>query len=195
MSFQPPVILNMQASTGSAVQLIDGGVSFVGVTLRSGECYVRPIFVAPARSSTTCAQSIAAGAQTVTPASMTNIAVGAMLHIDANDPRETVIVTAVTSTTFTATFVYAHDGTSTPFIIYGGTYSNFSALPSASPAPALGAPRHGYWHLKTSTEGRTEGVEPAPVAGQVLFPGGSSDRTYALLIWTVTAGELEVVGH
>lgn len=61
------------------------------------------------RVNTTVAVGIAAGTRTVTPASMSNIYTGQRLTIDnGNAVSESVIVTAVTSTTFTAVFANAH---------------------------------------------------------------------------------------
>lgn len=60
---------------------------------------------------TTVAAAISAGAQTVTPASMAGIVVGSVLVIDTGAKREEVAVTAVTATTFTATFAQAHGDT------------------------------------------------------------------------------------
>lgn len=66
---------------------------------------------------TTCATAAAAGAVTFTPRAMTNIAVGSALVIDTGTLQETINVTAVTATTFTATATKAHDGTVTPFYV------------------------------------------------------------------------------
>ena len=52
--------------------------------------------------------SIATGSQIVTPASMTGIHSGDTLLIDTGTSQETVTVTGVTGTTFTATFTKAH---------------------------------------------------------------------------------------
>lgn len=68
-------------------------------------------------STTTVAGALhAIGSQTITPASMTNITVGSLLyclkhHGDQNTGNEYVVATAVTGTTFTATFQYwkTHD--------------------------------------------------------------------------------------
>jgi Phage gp6-like head-tail connector protein len=57
---------------------------------------------------TTIALAISAGAQTVTPGSMAGIAVGTALRVDAGTSQEIIVVTAVTSTTFTATFGLTH---------------------------------------------------------------------------------------
>jgi len=53
----------------------------------------------------------APGVVTITPAAMTNIFVGTPLLVDTGASAETVIVTAVTSTTFTATFANTHSST------------------------------------------------------------------------------------
>lgn len=59
------------------------------------------------RAATTLGTAIAAGTRTPTPGSMTGIAVGNRLWIGGTDPEE-VEVTAITATTFTAVFRYAH---------------------------------------------------------------------------------------
>jgi uncharacterized phiE125 gp8 family phage protein len=58
---------------------------------------------------TSVALGISAGAQTVTPASMAGIAVGSVLTIDEGASRESVMVTAVAATTFTAVFAETHE--------------------------------------------------------------------------------------
>jgi hypothetical protein len=52
-----------------------------------------------------------AGVATITPSSMTNIVVGASLVVDSGASQETVVVTATTATTFTATFANTHSST------------------------------------------------------------------------------------
>ncbi len=54
---------------------------------------------------------------TLTPVSMTNIVPGAVLLIDTGANAESVVVSAVTATSFTADLALAHDGTTTPFAI------------------------------------------------------------------------------
>lgn len=61
------------------------------------------------RINTSVAASISAGAQVVTPASMAGIGVGANLIINSSAASERIAVTAVTATTFTATFASAHN--------------------------------------------------------------------------------------
>lgn len=74
------------------------------------------------RINTTLGTNIAAGTRTVTPASMARIFVGQRLHIDQGSATvgESVVVTAITATTFTAVFAFAHviASTVTAHIIY-----------------------------------------------------------------------------
>jgi hypothetical protein len=62
--------------------------------------------------------SLAAGSNTVlTPAAMHNIASGMVLVIDSGPAQETIVVTATTASSFTATTSKAHNGTATAFAI------------------------------------------------------------------------------
>jgi len=62
--------------------------------------------------STTTATAVgSAGSVTITPEAMTNIFVGTALLVDTGASAETVYVTAVTATTFTAVFATTHSGT------------------------------------------------------------------------------------
>lgn len=58
---------------------------------------------------TTLGSTFSAGAQTATPASMSGIHIGSQLHIAGT--AEDVVVTAITQTTFTATYINAHNST------------------------------------------------------------------------------------
>lgn len=61
--------------------------------------------------NTTAPTTVVAGSQVVTPASMANIVVGSQLVFAGGvGATETVTVTAVTATTFTATFANGHSG-------------------------------------------------------------------------------------
>lgn len=72
--------------------------------------------------STTSATTIAPGAQAVTPLTMYGIEAGAILNIaNGAGTAEDVRVTAITATTFTATFVNAHSGAYT-IIGHRGTF-------------------------------------------------------------------------
>lgn len=62
-------------------------------------------------STTTTTAVSSAGAVAITPAAMTNIFVGTALLVDTGASAETVVVTAVTSSTFTATFANTHSST------------------------------------------------------------------------------------
>jgi GH18 family chitinase len=67
--------------------------------------------------NTSNATATPAGNAQFTPSSMTNIAAGSVLVIDSGSAQETVTVTAVTPTTFSALAAHAHDGTITPFAV------------------------------------------------------------------------------
>ncbi len=82
--------------------------------------------------NTSVAAAIAAGAQTVTPLSMTGINVGSQLTIDTGANQEVVNVTAVTATTFTATFAKPH-----------GAGSGVQGLTSAPGAAVIAVPGAG----------------------------------------------------
>ncbi len=58
--------------------------------------------------NTTGSAIASTGSQACTPASMTNISVGVLLTCDTGGSLEVVQVTAVTGTTFTATFAHTH---------------------------------------------------------------------------------------
>lgn len=66
------------------------------------------------RVNTTTATTISAGSQVVTPADMSRIYVGQRLFVDAGlATSESVTITAVSATTFTATFANSYSGTTT----------------------------------------------------------------------------------
>lgn len=63
-------------------------------------------------ATTTASTTVAVGSATITPASMAGIFVGQTLAISGGTgTAENVIVTAITSTTFTAVFANTHSGT------------------------------------------------------------------------------------
>jgi hypothetical protein len=76
---------------------------------------VQVAFVAGYGPSTSIALAVANGVQAVTPGTLFGIYPGTLLQIDRLIPAsaETVVVSSVTSTTFTATFAKAHSGGST----------------------------------------------------------------------------------
>jgi len=88
-------------------------------TAETGDRYLKITNVRAVTSTenavdTTTTTTISAGSQVVTPASMANIYVGQRLIIDSGEATsESVVVTAVTSTTFTATFANGYSGTTT----------------------------------------------------------------------------------
>ena len=98
-------------------------------------------------TNTTLGTAVTPGTRTVTPASMSNIVVGRYLPVDTGSNAEVVYVSAVTATTFTATFVNNHTS-SAPVGLHaaggGASYSmvvqNVSVygIPLPTPAPASG---------------------------------------------------------
>jgi hypothetical protein len=99
-------------------------------------------------NATDAKDKLAAGTVTFTPSSMSNIAVGSALVIDAGAAQETVTLTAITATSFTAVTTKPHDGTTTPFAIVSAAFPrtgqgwlNFLAVaqaPTAADATSLG---------------------------------------------------------
>jgi hypothetical protein len=63
---------------------------------------------------------IAAGAATITPVSMTGIAVHAQLVVDVGDLAEIVTVKSITVSTFTAVFANAHPASGYPIAVLSG---------------------------------------------------------------------------
>ena len=90
-------------------------LSFAGVLDLAGQNAIDAVITVGTTDST---DNVPAGrTATFTPESMANIYPGAALVLDTGTAQETVIVTGVTSTSFTANTSSAHDGTSTPFPI------------------------------------------------------------------------------
>jgi Neuraminidase-like domain len=75
----------------------------------------------PGVSTTDGKDHLAAGPNVFTPVSTANIAVGSALVIGAGAAKESVTVTAVTATTFSAVTVNPHNGTAMPFPIVGAS--------------------------------------------------------------------------
>ncbi len=100
-------------SVASALSLVADEIAYLGTDVT-------------AAVDTTCATTVAKGTVAITPQLMTNVVVGSELVIDTGAAQETVTVTAVTATTFTAVTTQAHDGTSTPFPIVSVATPNIS---------------------------------------------------------------------
>ena len=79
--------------------------------------------------NTSCAGAVVPGSAQFTPQSMASISVGSALVIDTGAAQETVTVTAVTATTFSAVATQPHDGATSPFPVV------------AVPAPVI---NHGW---------------------------------------------------
>lgn len=134
--------------------------------------------------STTIAASISAGAGVVvTPASMAGIAAGINLTIGPPGTVETVAVTAITDTTFTATFANAHTG---PGIAvtgavtsgrYPGVWSQYSAVDDDWTVQGAAVWLVGANGESLASGTRYRGIAAGEVDGVMVFvvvPGGSS---------------------
>lgn len=103
-----PLLLFRYNSGTPVTPTTETGAAYIKIT------NIRLVTSTTKRVSTTTSTTITAGSRTVTPASMTGIYVGQRLVIDSGEATsESVVVTAVTSTTFTATFVNGYSGTTT----------------------------------------------------------------------------------
>ena len=103
-----PLLLFRYNSGTPVTPTTETGAAYIKIT------NIRLVTTTANRANTTTTTTISAGSQVVTPASMANIYVGQRLFIDSgSSPSESVVVTAVTSTTFTATFANGYSGTTT----------------------------------------------------------------------------------
>lgn len=94
--------------TANVWSLAGNGATQTGtIAVSSLAAHTIAMLITRNRAATTLGTAIAAGTRTVTPGSMTGIAVGNRLWIGGTEPEE-VEVTAITATTFTAVFRYAH---------------------------------------------------------------------------------------
>lgn len=191
--FQPPIILSMSSTTGYALQF-NGPHSFAKIVEKgSGEVYVKPVLVKPTTPFATTSASVITAGQggSLVVTSATNIAVGSALTIvDSN--QETVVVTAISGSTITADFQYAHNGSATPLQVTGFV---FPAAPTSSPAVSAGQARWGWYDLAADAATVTFGLEASPAAGTPFFPGASFDQVHGLLLYCVTATIIQVIGH
>lgn len=110
------VNFSLDFNAADAVYTGESGATYLQIT------NVRLVTSTVNRINTTLGTNIAAGTRTVTPASMARIFVGQRLFIDQGSTTvsESVVVTAITSTTFTAVFAFAHivASTVTAHIVY-----------------------------------------------------------------------------
>lgn len=110
------IVFEMVGSGAAAAFAPESGSNYLHIT------NLRLVTSTANRVVTTLGTNIAAGTRTVTPASMIGIYVGQRLFIDQSSVTvgESVIVTAITATTFTAVFVFAHviASTVTAHVIY-----------------------------------------------------------------------------
>jgi hypothetical protein len=180
----------------------DSGRSFVQAIQNSaGEAYVQPLLggksqlalISTSDTTSVFAAPTVPTARTFTPASMAGIVVGSSLILDQNlSTRETVLVIAVTGTTFTAVCANAHSSAAAAITINGIV---MPSAPTGSPAPSSGQPALGWWHMNVLGSKRSAGIEPGPVAGSPVVAAASYDQCYGLLIWCISSVELEINAH
>jgi hypothetical protein len=122
-------------------------------------------------STTDSADNVPAGAAvTFTPASMANIYPSAALLIDTGPAQETVIVTSVTATSFTAPTLKAHDGMGTPFPVTNDPVladgiSNLAAASQQAVAPFFAT----YPELRPLYDAYIASTDPLPARRTALL--------------------------
>jgi hypothetical protein len=113
-------IVYVQSVSGSNVTAVFLNSHLAGAAATSILVPFEPVAFLPAfgPATTTSSSTVASGSHAMTPASMLGIHVGDSLLVDtvASTVQETVVVTAVTNTTFTATFANAHSGSNYPVV-------------------------------------------------------------------------------
>lgn len=114
------------------------------------------------RQSTSVALAIAAGAMSVTPASMTGIVPFTKLFVDVADAHELVVVRSVTLTTFSADFAKAH-GAGCPVQVESGVARLRALLWSADKA---------WGTLQSAGITQTAGIKQLGQGEIEWFPGG-----------------------
>jgi len=128
------------------------------------------IAAAAAVSTSDSADNVAAGEVTLTPASMTNIAPGAVLVIDSGAAQETVVVASVTATTFTTTTALPHDGSSTPFPIVSDPSLPAALAALAAASQQAVAPFFAkYQNLQGLYTNYMTSTDPLPARRQTLL--------------------------
>jgi hypothetical protein len=144
--------------------------------------------------NTTNGEKLAPGSSvTFTPASMANIQAGSVLVIDSGATQEVVTVTASTGTTFTATTVNPHDGTTTPFPIvdYAEAGTGRGWLNLLPVAPIAGSATAPLNPVASYTAGaQTPASQTATVAGTIKTGDVLTTTINATNIaYTVTAAD------
>lgn len=177
-------IASLSRATASAVE-------FGGLTTKiidgNGYTTERVVKAHAFQVNTTSATAVTAGAGIViTPADMSGIVSGSNLVVDSGSSQEVVSVTAISSTTFTATFVKNHSGTWTVkaigeamLMVHNGVGTTGGQVTSAA--------------LVTAAQGVIDGTTTAPgykAAGVVVRVVGATedDRTVRVVITDLFPG-------
>jgi hypothetical protein len=117
-------LLNLLGNIDRQREVGQDGIPAIGITTGGAQ-------FAMAFLTTDTTDNFAAGTRTFTPVAMSgtlqgvawSIQVGSILILDSGGNQETVLVTAVTPTTFTCLTAKAHNGTVTPFPVSGVVYN------------------------------------------------------------------------
>lgn len=111
----------------------------------------------------------APGSQAVTPYTMTGVVVGAQFVVDQGPAQEAVAVTAVTATTFTATFLNAHPVNTVVYMNPAGTAAvnpfGGGPLVSVDTTTPVGRIAPGYGQIWPIVRQQLEAVQVTYVAG------------------------------
>lgn len=117
-------LLNLSGNLDRQREAGQDGIAPIGIT--TGGAQFKMKF-----KTTDSTDNFTAGTRTFTPVAMSgsiqgvawSIQVGSVLILDSGASQETVLVTAVTATTFTCVTTKTHNGTGTPFNIVGAVYN------------------------------------------------------------------------
>lgn len=163
----------------------EDGAEFVKIT------HLRIVTTITNRVNTTLGTIIAAGTRTVTPASMAGIFVGQEIYVSQNTAvGEIVVPTAITSTTFTAVFAFAHVAADTvrAMAVYGDEIakdivSQISALNSTQLSSSTALIQSPGLDL---TDEAYEDAVPADVLTHLVELGDSqaAPRQWEVGVWT-----------
>ena len=181
------------------VSIGPNNVGGVGDEILNGQLYVSgssaaPLAIETDTSSTTSTGAISIGlAQTVTPGSMAGIQVGTLLLVDTGTNQESVVVTATTATTFTATFTDSHNAGTTILVPIPGLPANagvatligLPGLEAAYQSADLASPNPYGFLLFNHATGTS--VDP-----DTLY---IADQTYGLLKFSLIGGEWTFEGE
>jgi hypothetical protein len=175
-NFNPTIVACTLGTGGPLIVPVDGNgivCNAIAVPDQSGtKTCITGVWVRDDSGNTLTAAITATGSQIATPKFMANIGVGTALYVDDGSPSngETVKVTAITSTTFTANFTKSH---------------NAGALVSLQRFPVV---RIGQDALATRISQDFGPILPHIVAAHPLNPNVLYAATIDQRLWTTNVG-------